>query len=286
MCAVCEAAAMLEARCLAHLDDAGFLRVLDDLRSRAVALDMRGVELESSRWVQVTHVLTRDDQHGPDLEGARLTQTTFGDGADLRGATFGDRADLRGATFGDSAIIGLPARSATRTRRAGATRSTQGSAASPPANPPTPPPGGPMRCGRGREVEAQAVHAAGNVAVWFVGTIVVHDLLLLPLYSLVERVAARLARASARPARAGSPPPPGVLALNHVRVPAMISGLLFLLFFPSILGRNEGYVGASGLEPDVYLGRWLALTGALFVLSGVLYAIRRGRSRAAYPRSG
>ena len=125
--------------------------------------------------------------------------------------------------------------------------------------------------------------AAGNVAVWFFGAIVMHDLLLLPLYSLVERVAARLAGASSRPARAGSPPPPGVLVLNHVRVPAMISGLLFLLFFPSILGRNEGYVGASGLESDVYLGRWLALTGALFLLSGVLYAVRRGRSRAAYP---
>ena len=125
--------------------------------------------------------------------------------------------------------------------------------------------------------------APGSVAVWFLGAIVAHDLVLLPLYTLAERAAARLARASARPARAGSPPPPGVLVLNHVRVPAMISGLLFLLFFPSILGRNEGYVGASGLESDVYLGRWLALTGALFLLSGVLYAVRRGRSRAAYP---
>ncbi len=111
--------------------------------------------------------------------------------------------------------------------------------------------------------------------------------MLLPLYSLVERVvervAARVTRATARPARAGAPPPPGALALNHLRVPAMIAALLFVLFFPSILGRNEGYAGASGLDSDVYLGRWLALTGALFVLSGLLYAVRRGRSRAAYP---
>jgi len=124
--------------------------------------------------------------------------------------------------------------------------------------------------------------APGSVAVWFVGAIIVHDLVLLPLYSLVERVAARVTRATARPARAGAPPPPGALALNHLRVPAMIAALLFVLFFPSILGRNEGYAGASGLDTDVYLGRWLALTGALFVLSGLLYAVRRGRSRAAY----
>jgi hypothetical protein len=125
--------------------------------------------------------------------------------------------------------------------------------------------------------------APGNVAFWFVGAIIAHDLVLMPLYSLVQTVAARLARARAKPARAGAPPPPGVLLLNHVRVPTMISGLLFLLFFPSILGRNEGYVDASGLDTDVYLGRWLALTAGLFVLSGLLYAVRRGRSRAAYP---
>jgi len=109
------------------------------------------------------------------------------------------------------------------------------------------------------------------------GAIVAHDLVLLPLYSLAERIAARLTRATATPARAGA------LALNHVRVPVMIAGLLFLLFFPSILGRNEGYTAASGLDSDVYLGRWLALTGALFVLSGLLYAVRRGRSRVACP---
>lgn len=124
--------------------------------------------------------------------------------------------------------------------------------------------------------------AAGNVAVWFVGVAVVHDLLLLPLYSLVESIASRLTRATARPARPGAPQPPGVLLLDHVRVPAMISGLLFLLYFPSILSRNDGYVDASGLGSGVYLGRWLALTAGLFVASGVLYAVRRGRSRAAY----
>jgi hypothetical protein len=32
----------------------------------------------------------------------------------------------------------------------------------------------------------------------------------------------------------------------------------------------------------VFLGRWVLLTAALFAFSGLLYAIRLGRSRAAY----
>ncbi|MBA3328407.1 MAG: hypothetical protein H0T43_08915 [Solirubrobacterales bacterium] len=132
-------------------------------------------------------------------------------------------------------------------------------------------------------VEIRELGAPGSVAVWFIGALVAHDLVLLPLYSLVERSAARLTRVNAVQAKPGAPAPPGILLINHLRVPAMLSGLLFLLFFPAILQRNDGYIGASGLAADVYLGRWLALTAALFVLSGLLYAIRRGRSAAAYP---
>jgi len=38
--------------------------------------------------------------------------------------------------------------------------------------------------------------APGSVAVWFVGAIIVHDLVLLPLYSLVEQVAACVTHAT------------------------------------------------------------------------------------------
>jgi len=131
-------------------------------------------------------------------------------------------------------------------------------------------------------VEIRGLGGAGSVALWFMGSIVVHDLVLLPVYSLVQRVAGRLARVDAMRARPGAPPPPAVLLIDHLRVPAMVAGLLFLLFFPSILQRNGGYEDASGLQSDVYLERWLAITAVLFVLSGVLYAIRRGRSAAAY----
>lgn len=131
-------------------------------------------------------------------------------------------------------------------------------------------------------VEIGELGAAGSVAIWFFGAIIAHDLVLLPLYSLVQAVAYRLARVHATNPRSGAPAPPAVLVINHLRVPAMVSGLLFLLFFPSILQRNGGYAAASGLQASVYLERWLALTAALFVLSGLLYAIRRGRSAAAY----
>lgn len=131
-------------------------------------------------------------------------------------------------------------------------------------------------------VKIRELGAAGNVAVWFLGLVIVHDLVLLPAYSLVQAIAVRLARVDAVHSRLDVPPPPRVLLINHLRVPVFVSGLLFLLFFPSILQRNDGYIGASGLAADVYLERWLALSATLFVLSGLLYAVRLGRSRAAY----
>jgi hypothetical protein len=122
-----------------------------------------------------------------------------------------------------------------------------------------------------------------SFATWFLGALVMHDFVLLPLYSLAGIGAARLTRADRAPApRAGAPPPPSVLALNHLRVPGLISALTFLLFFPLILQRTTIYPGATGLSSDVFLGRWVLLTAALFAFSGLLYAIRLGRSRAAY----
>ncbi len=117
-----------------------------------------------------------------------------------------------------------------------------------------------------------------NFLLWFAGAIVAHDLLLLPLYSLVERVAYRLAPARARPAGA-SEAAVGAGAVNHLRVPAALSGLLLLLFFPLVLGvAEDDYAPLTGLSTDVYLGRWLLLSGLFFLASGVVYAIRRGRA--------
>ena len=99
-----------------------------------------------------------------------------------------------------------------------------------------------------------------RMAVWFLGALIGHDLLLFPLYALADR---GLARATGR-------------AVNYVRVPALLSGLLLLLFFPVILRKSEGpYAAASGLDESPYLSRWLLLTGIAFTVSAVLYALRR-----------
>ncbi len=109
-------------------------------------------------------------------------------------------------------------------------------------------------------------------AVWFVGAALAHDLVLFPLYALLDRSFGGLIRRRRVPA-AGS--------VNYVRAPALLSGLLLLLFAPLILRRSEAAYGvASGLDQDVYLGRWLLVTGVLFLGSAVLYALR-GRGPTA-----
>jgi hypothetical protein len=113
-----------------------------------------------------------------------------------------------------------------------------------------------------------------RIAIWFVGAAVVWDLVLGPLLALVDRGL----RAGTARVRAG-----GVSALNYLRVPALLSGLLLLLFAPSVLGRSEGvFTAKSGLSQDVYLGRWLGVTAVLFAVSALLFgvAVLRARRRA------
>jgi hypothetical protein len=99
-----------------------------------------------------------------------------------------------------------------------------------------------------------------NLALWLALGALVHDLVLLPAYSLVDRAVRLL-------------PAPLV---NHVRFPMAISGLLLLVWFPLILERQpRNYVNALGREPPDFLGRWLAVTAALFAVSALLYAVRR-----------
>ena len=122
--------------------------------------------------------------------------------------------------------------------------------------------------GAARWVLAQLVDVrrADNVFLWLLGAVVLHDLLFLPFYTLLDRLAQR-----------GIPGP----AVNFVRVPALLSGLLALCFFPAILGRNEAtYERVAGYAPDGYLGRWLLVTAALFVGSALVWALR-GRAAAA-----
>jgi hypothetical protein len=108
------------------------------------------------------------------------------------------------------------------------------------------------------------ISSASKIALWLVGGALVHDLVLFPLYTLLGLLAG-----GNRPRR----------ATNHVRVPALISGLLFLMFAGLICSLAPGsYESASGLRPEPYLERWLAITAVLFLVSGLLYALRARRN--------
>ena len=114
-----------------------------------------------------------------------------------------------------------------------------------------------------------------RTAVWFVGAILLHDLVLFPLYALADRSLLALFHRGSRDGVASN-------AVNYVRLPAMLSGLLLLVFSPVILSRSEeAYRAASGLDQSPYLGRWLAISAALFLGSAVLYATRSGSRRRA-----
>ncbi|MER7178010.1 hypothetical protein ABT404_00675 [Streptomyces hyaluromycini] len=111
-----------------------------------------------------------------------------------------------------------------------------------------------------------------EVAIWFVGAAILHDLILLPLYSLADLSALSVLRH-----RADISARPTVPWINHLRVPTFLSGLLLLVWFPLILRLAVPYPGDTGLSDSVYLGRWLAITGVLFAASAVAFAVRLRR---------
>ena len=119
---------------------------------------------------------------------------------------------------------------------------------------------------------------------WFIGAIIGHDLVAFPLYALADRSLTRAVR-GLWPRRAATPPL--VPAVNHVRVPALGGGLLFLLFFPGIIRQGaQTYMAATGRTQQPYLGRWLLLVAAMFAVSAVIYAARLGQARYHGPAKG
>ncbi|MEY9815107.1 hypothetical protein RKD21_005364 [Streptomyces albogriseolus] len=105
------------------------------------------------------------------------------------------------------------------------------------------------------------------ITLWFVGAALVHDLVLLPLYAAADRALVTVTAGRAA-------------WVNHVRVPAALSGLLLLVWFPLISGRvSQRYAAVTALSADGFAARWLLITAALFGGSAVLFAVRVGRRR-------
>ncbi|BAH52425.1 hypothetical protein [Rhodococcus opacus] len=116
-----------------------------------------------------------------------------------------------------------------------------------------------------------------SIAVWFLGAVIAHDLVLFPLYALADR-SLRSGLDAMRGRR--RPRPRAVPALNYIRVPALASGLTLLLFLPGILEQGaDAYLAATGLTQEPYLDRWLLLSAAFFALSTLAYATRLALSR-------
>ncbi|MGW3444883.1 hypothetical protein [Streptomyces sp. NPDC001076] len=112
-----------------------------------------------------------------------------------------------------------------------------------------------------------------GVALWVVGAALLHDLVLLPLYALADRAVARGLGAAGR--REWT---------MYVRIPAALSALLLLVWFPLISGMVAGhYRSATGLSTDGYLARWLLITAVLFGGSALLLARRLRRATKRRP---
>lgn len=118
---------------------------------------------------------------------------------------------------------------------------------------------------------------AGNpigVGAWFVGSAVVHDLLLFPLYAGLDAALVMLLRRRPELATVA-----GVRWLNYLRVPAMVSGVLLLVWSPLILGLPTAIEEASGVPPPPLLTHWLAVTAVLFAISTLVFTVRLATTR-------
>jgi hypothetical protein len=117
-----------------------------------------------------------------------------------------------------------------------------------------------------------------TVLIWFVGAALAHDLVLFPLYAAADRVLTGVA---------GRLPRGRVPLVNHIRVPALGAGLTLRMFLPGIIRQGGGtHLAATGLDQQPYLGRWLGLVAALFLISAVSYLIRWAAADRVGSRAG
>jgi hypothetical protein len=106
-----------------------------------------------------------------------------------------------------------------------------------------------------------AVDNTGRILLWLAGAVIAHDLILLPLYSVLDRAARRVL--------------PGT-AVNYVRIPLGLALLLALVYLPQIAGKGDAqFRRVSGQSFDAPVERWLLATAALFAISGAVLVVRR-----------
>lgn len=110
-------------------------------------------------------------------------------------------------------------------------------------------------------VQIFALDNTGKILAWLAAAVLLHDAVLWPLYTGADRAGQAL---GAR--------------VNYVRVPLGLSLLLALVFLSTVSGRGEAtYSHASGRGWDGYVMRWLVASAVLFLVSGLVYAVRARR---------
>ncbi|HEX3829674.1 MAG TPA: hypothetical protein VHV82_20630 [Sporichthyaceae bacterium] len=107
------------------------------------------------------------------------------------------------------------------------------------------------------------------VAEWFVSGAVLNDAVLLPAYVGLD--AALVALWRKRPGRVGW--------LNFVRVPAAISLLLLVVWYPLVSNRAASFQRATGRTTQAYRGHWLFVTAVLFAASALCFLARVAATR-------
>ncbi len=123
---------------------------------------------------------------------------------------------------------------------------------------------------------------APRMAIWFLGVVLVHDLVLLPSYTAVDRGFGWILRKLPR----GSSERRTVPIVNYVRIPTLAAGLLLLIFLPGISKQApRTVISKTGLSENPFFGRWLVLTAVFFFISAALYAVRRLRHGFARSRT-
>jgi hypothetical protein len=137
-----------------------------------------------------------------------------------------------------------------------------------------------------------------DVAKWVVLAALLHDLVLVPLYAVTDWALHKAlgtprpepqpelrpeSRAELRPgprtesrteSRSAPRTDARIAAVNHIRVPAFLSLLLLLVYWPLISRAKTNYRLGTALDPDVFLGRWVLITAVLFAASGLIFVLR------------
>lgn len=113
--------------------------------------------------------------------------------------------------------------------------------------------------------------AIPEVAVWYLGFVIAHDLIFVPLYTGLDRAMRRMLEPLSSSRRIAVP------MINHVRAPLLISALLLVVYAPLISGvADQNYFAVSGHHLEHYVRNWLLITGWLFLGSGAIYLLRVG----------